>query len=129
MIYEVTLSQTDLNLHERIRAANRVDRFYVESFMKVEEDRLFQQQKVHKVEETRLLWSKERLYVPNGGDIRSSILTEFHRKPYSGHPRYQKMIYVVKRHLSWSKLKADIVLFIVKCEEFQLVKAKHQHPS
>ena len=42
MIYEVTLSQTDADLHERIITANRVDPFYVEIFKKVQEDRLFQ---------------------------------------------------------------------------------------
>ena len=42
MIYEVTLSQTNLNLHERIRTANRVDPFYVEILKKVQEDTLFQ---------------------------------------------------------------------------------------
>ena len=45
MIYEVTLSQTDPDLHERIRAANRVDPFYVEILQKFQEDMLFQQQK------------------------------------------------------------------------------------
>ena len=45
MIYEVTLSQTDADLHERIRTTNWVDPFYVEIFKKVQEDRLFQQQK------------------------------------------------------------------------------------
>ena len=29
MIYEVTLIQTNLDFHERIRTANRVDHFYV----------------------------------------------------------------------------------------------------
>ena len=43
MIYEVTLSQTDLDLHERIRTANGFDPFYVEILKKVQEDRLFQQ--------------------------------------------------------------------------------------
>ena len=42
MIYEVTLSQNNSNLHKRIRAANRVDPFYVEILKKVQEDRLFQ---------------------------------------------------------------------------------------
>ena len=42
MIYEVTLSQTDADLHERIRVANRVEPFYVEILKKVQEDRLFQ---------------------------------------------------------------------------------------
>ena len=35
MIYEVNLSQTDADLHERIREANRVDPFYVEILKKV----------------------------------------------------------------------------------------------
>ena len=85
MLYEVTLSQTDSDLHERIRKVNGVDPFYVEILKKVQEDRLFQQQKEYKVDETRLLWSKERLYDPEGGDIRSNILTEFHQTPYLGH--------------------------------------------
>ena len=61
MIYEVTLSQTDSNLHERIKTTNIVDPFYVEILKKVQEDRLFQQQKEYKVDETGLLWYKERL--------------------------------------------------------------------
>ena len=75
MIYEVTLSQTDLDFHKSIRMSNRVDPFYVEILKKFQEDRLFQQQKEYKVDETGLLWSKERLYILEGGDIRSSILT------------------------------------------------------
>ena len=34
MIYEVTLSQNDADLHERIRATNGVDPFYVEILKK-----------------------------------------------------------------------------------------------
>ena len=45
MIYEVTLSQADSNLHERIRTTNGVDPFYVEIIKKVQYDILFQQQK------------------------------------------------------------------------------------
>ena len=45
MICEVTLSQTDVYLHENIREANRVDPFYVEILKKVQEDRLFKQEK------------------------------------------------------------------------------------
>ena len=45
MIYEVTLSQTDADLHEKIREANRVEPFYVDILKKFPEDRFFQQQK------------------------------------------------------------------------------------
>ena len=115
MIYKVTLSQTDADLHERIRVANGVDPFYVEILKKFQEDRLFQQQKEYKVDGSGLLCSKDRLYVPDRGDIRSSILMEFHREPYSGNLGYQKMISVIKRHFFWPKLKANIAMFIAKC--------------
>ena len=98
MIYEVNLIQTDADLHERIRTTNRVDSFYVEILKKIQEDRLFQQQKEYKVDELGLLWSKERLYIPKGGHIQSNILIEFHRTPYSRHLGYEKMISNVKRH-------------------------------
>ena len=127
MIYEVTLSQTDAYLHEKIRMDNKVDPFYVEILKKVQEDRLFQQQKEYKVDESRLLWSKDRLYVPSGGDIQSNIPIEFHRAPYSGHPGYQKMISTIKRHFFWPNLKADIAMFIAKCHECHPIKAEHQH--
>ena len=74
MIYEVTLSQTNADFHERIRAANEVDPFYVEILKKVQEDRLFQQQKEYKVDKFRLLWSKDHLCVPDGRDLWSAIL-------------------------------------------------------
>ena len=77
----------------------------------------FQQQKEYKVDEMGLLWSKERLYVPEGGDIWFNILMEFHQTPYSGHLGYQKMISAVKKHIFWPKLKASIALFITKCKE------------
>ena len=115
MIYEVTLSQIDVDLHKRIRMTSRVDPFFVEILKKVQQDKLFQQQKEYKLDESGLLWSKERFYVLEGGDIRSSILTEFHRTPYLGHPGYQKMIFAIKRHFFGPKLKADIALFIAKC--------------
>ena len=50
MLYEVSLSEIDSELHERIRATNEVDPFYVEILKKVQEDRLFQQQKEYKVD-------------------------------------------------------------------------------
>ena len=98
MIYEVTLSEANADLHDKIQTTNKVDLLYVEILKKVQKDRLFQQQKEYKVDDSRLLWSKDRLYVLHGGDIRSSILIEFHRAPYSGHLGYQNMISFIKRH-------------------------------
>ena len=97
--------------------SNWIDPFFVEILKKVQEDRLFQQQKEYKVDEYGLLWSKDILYILEGGDIQSNILMEFHWTPYSGHPGYQKMIFAVKRHFLWPKLKVNIVMFVTKCQE------------
>ena len=39
------------------------------------------------------------------------------------------MISTVKKHFFWPNLKADITMFILKCQECKLVKAELQHPS
>ena len=36
------------------------------------------------------------------------------------------MISTVKRHIFWPKLKANIAMFIAKCQECQLVKVENQ---
>ena len=74
MIYEVALSQIDAYFHDNIRAANRIDAYYVEILKKFQEDRLFQKQKEYHVDESWLLWYKDRLYFPERGDIQSNIL-------------------------------------------------------
>ena len=81
MIYEVTLIQADVDLHENIRTTNKVDLFYVEILKKVQEDRLFQQQKEYKVDDFGILWSKDRLYGPDGGPTYSQ---NFIGKPTRG---------------------------------------------
>ena len=42
MLYEVTLSPTDSDLHDRIRTTSKFKRFYVEVHKKTREDRFFQ---------------------------------------------------------------------------------------
>ena len=74
-IYKVNLSQANADLHENIRTGNRVDPFYVEILKNVKEYSLFQQKKEYKVNKSELLWSKDCLYVPDGGDLQSNILT------------------------------------------------------
>ena len=52
MLYKVALSETDSYLYDRIRTKSGVDCFCVEVLKKIQEDRLFQQQKEYKVDET-----------------------------------------------------------------------------
>jgi hypothetical protein len=61
-------------------------------------------------------------------DLKCLILDEFHRRPYVGHPGYQKMVTIVRQLYYWSGMKQDIAQYIVKCLECQQVKVEHRHP-
>jgi hypothetical protein len=76
-----------------------------------------------------LLTYRNRLYIPSCDDLKRFIMDELHKRPYIGHPSYQKMITTTRKQFNWPGLKNDIVDYLAKCLEFQQVKVKHQHPS
>jgi hypothetical protein len=87
-----------------------------------------------KVEEYELgidgiLWYKKRVYVPNSFELKSVILKEIHNVPYAGHPRYHKIISVVKIEYYWPDMKRESVDFIARWLECQKVKVEHRHPA
>lgn len=76
-----------------------------------------------------LVTFRDRIYVLNCSELKNLILREFHAKPYSGHPRYQRMLTAVKKFYYWSNLKKEVVELVARCLDFQWVKAKCKHPS
>jgi hypothetical protein len=72
-----------------------------------------------------LLTYRERLYIPNCDDLKRFIMDELHKRPYTGHPRYQKMITATRKKIYWSGLKKDVAKYLAQCIEFQQVKSKH----
>jgi hypothetical protein len=76
-----------------------------------------------------ILTYKERLYILNCDELNRFMMDELHKRPYTGHPRYQKMITTTRKQFYWPGLKKDIADYLAKCLECQQVKAKHQHPT
>ena len=72
---------------------------------------------------------KNKLYVPNILEIKLLIINEVHKRPYSRHPGYQKMITMLRKEYFWPNMKNEFVEYIARCIECQQVKAKHQHPA
>ena len=44
-----------------------------------------------------LIRFRDRIYVPGSSEIKKVILREFHVKPYSSYPGYQKTLTIAKR--------------------------------
>ena len=54
-----------------------------------------------------LILNKRILYIPNSTDIKLIIMDELHKRPYSGHPRYQKMITMTRKDFFWPNMKEE----------------------
>ena len=51
---------------------------------------------------------RDKIYVPDNSDLKNLILSEFHAKTYSGHPRYQKTLIAMKNFYYWSNMKREV---------------------
>eukprot|EP00253_Pinus_taeda_P025539 PITA_25539 len=58
---------------------------------------------------------RDKIYVSNYSELKKLILREFHTKPYSGHPGYEKTLTVVKKFYYWLNLKKEVEEFVARC--------------
>ena len=56
-------------------------------------------------------------------------MDELHKRPYTGHPGYQKMITTTRKLFYWPRLKKDIAYYLDKYQESQQVKEYNWHLS
>jgi hypothetical protein len=82
----------------------------------------------YQMTEGGLLIYRSRFYILDCDDLKRFVLNELHKRPYSSHPGYQKMITATRRQFYWPGMKKDIVEYLAKCIECQQVKAEHRHP-
>jgi hypothetical protein len=81
------------------------------------------------IDKNGLLRFKNRLYILDLAELRITVLEEVHKKPYSGHPGYQKMITTHRKLFYWPNMKGKITECLARCQYCQQVKAEHQHPT
>jgi hypothetical protein len=62
-----------------------------------------------------LLTYKGRLYIPNCDELRRFIMDELHKRPYTSHPGYPKIITPTKDLFYWLGMKKDIDDYLAKC--------------
>ena len=61
---------------------------------------------------------RNRLYIPNCDDLKRFIMDELHKRQYTGHLGYQKMITATRKQFYWPGLKKDIANYLAKCLEW-----------
>ncbi|KAK8931429.1 hypothetical protein KSP39_PZI016937 [Platanthera zijinensis] len=76
-----------------------------------------------------ILYFRDRMFVPSGGQFRHEILYESHHTCYSIHPGITKMYADLKKTFWWPGMKRDVITFVTHCPTCQLVKAECKSPA
>ncbi|KAI3797626.1 hypothetical protein L1987_32886 [Smallanthus sonchifolius] len=77
----------------------------------------------------KILYFKDRMWIPQSDELRKLILDEAHKSKYSIHPEADKMYKDLKEFYWWPGMKKDIAVYVNKCLTCLKVKAEHQKPS
>jgi hypothetical protein len=113
---------------KEFRNAQEMDAFFktVTSYLKQEPTGI--KYEGYKMLDEGLLTYRNRLYIPSCDELKRFIMDELHKRPYTGHPGYQKMITATRKQFYCPGLKKDITDYLAKCLECQQVKEEHRHP-
>jgi hypothetical protein len=117
MIHLAAISTCETDVGERVKSAQEIDAFFetVKSYLEQEPTRL--KYEGYQLLNDGLLTYKGRLYILNCDDLKRFMMVELHKRPYIGHPGYQKMITATKKLFYWSGLKKDMADYLAKCLE------------
>ena len=70
-----------------------------------------------------------KIVVPNSGDLRHKLISDFHDSPYAGHVGINKTTRLVSRYYWWPGMSDDISTYVRECHSCQTVKARQEKPS
>jgi hypothetical protein len=118
-LFEMNISRAESDLEERIRTAGIDD----ENYTKIMEELPNTTSNVDKpylsIDEKGLLRFKNRLYIPDLAGLKLTILDEVHKKLYSGHPGYQKMITTLRKLFYLPNMKGKTAEYLARCQYCQ----------
>jgi hypothetical protein len=129
VIHLVAVSTCESDIKERVKSAQETYAFFKTVKSYLEQEPTGMKYEGYQMLNDGLLTYKGRLYIPNCDDLKRFIMDELHKRPYTGHPGYQKMITTTRKLFYWPRLKNDIVDYLAKCLECQQVKEEHRHPT
>ncbi|KAL0433644.1 UNVERIFIED_CONTAM: Transposon Tf2-11 polyprotein [Sesamum latifolium] len=78
------------------------------------------------LEDDLLMTKGNCLYVPMGGDLRKSLISECHDTLWAGHQREERTYALVQRAYYWPQMQDDVETYVRTCLICQQDKADHQ---
>lgn len=116
--HELSAVTLGVDLRNQILSTLPVDVWYQEVKFEVESSRALEGRFArYSLESDGLLRHLGRIYVPSIRDLRTLIMSEAHRAPYSIHPSVKKMHIDLRELYFWVRMRRDIADFVSRCLE------------
>jgi hypothetical protein len=128
-LHATTINMYQTDIKSIFLEVASVDLQYMELVAKLQPGEMLQKVENYKLETDGILLYKNIICIPNVQGLKLVILREMHSVPYVGHPGYQKIVAVVKRHYFWPGMKKEIIEYIARCMECHKVKDENKNPA
>jgi hypothetical protein len=106
-LFEINISREENDLEQRIRMTGVNDKKYTKMMEELENNVTNSDKTNISINKEGLLRFKNRFYVLDSTELKLTILDEVHKKPYSSHPSYQKIIKSLRKLFFWPNMKGE----------------------
>jgi hypothetical protein len=97
MIHLEAVSTCETNVRERVRNTQEIYAFFKTVTLYLNKEPTWLKYEGYQKLEEGLLTYKNILYIPSCDELKRFILDELHKRPYTGHLGYQKMITTTRK--------------------------------
>jgi hypothetical protein len=118
-IHLVAISTCETNVRERVKSAQETDAFFQSIKSYLEQESTGMKCEGYQWLNDVLVTYKGRLYIPKFDGLNRFMMDELHKRPYTSHLGYPKMITSTRKLFYWLGLKKDIADYLTKCLECQ----------
>jgi hypothetical protein len=118
-LFEINISKDESDLGKRIKAASNNDENYTKTMAYLRNNAKKLDIADMRLDKNGLLRFKNRLYILDSTKLKLTILDEVHKKPYSDHLGYQKMVTSLRKFFYWPNMKGEIAEYLSRCQYCQ----------
>jgi hypothetical protein len=96
-LFEININRAKSDLEQRVKATGINDGNYTKMMEELQNNITNSDKPDISIDKQGLLRFKNRLYIPDSTELKLTILDEVHKKPYFGHPGYEKTVTTLKK--------------------------------
>jgi hypothetical protein len=106
-LFKINISREESDLEQTIRMTSINDENYTKIMEELQNSTANSNKPDLSINKKGLLRFKNRIYIPDSTELKLIVLDEVHKKPYSGHPGYQKTITTIRKLFYWNNMKGE----------------------